>query len=162
MKQLIQLRKVQQTDNKILAKIIRDCFEEFNAPKEGTVYSDSDTDFLYEYYQANGAFGLTAELNGEIVGTCGIYPTKGLPEGTAELVKFYLKSSARGLGIGKDLMEKCMSESVKMNYKYLYIESLPLFTSALKLYEKMGFKPVENRLGNSCHSSCDLYLLKKL
>lgn len=158
----VKLRKVAATDNAELAKIIRDCFDEFDAPKEGTVYSDSETDHLYEYYKTQGSIGLVAEIDGEIMGTCGIYPTAGLPKGTAELVKFYIKKSGRGYGAGKLLMNKCIEAARSMNYQSLYIESLPLFTTALKLYEKMGFQLIENRLGNSCHGGCDLFLLKEL
>lgn len=162
MQQKVKLRKILPADNTELAQIIRHCFDEFDAPKEGTVYSDSETDHLYEYYQTQGSFGLLAEMNGEIIGTCGIYPTAGLPKGTAELVKFYIKKSGRGYGAGKLLMNKCMENARAMNYQSLYIESLPLFTTALKLYKKMGFQPIENRLGNSCHGGCDLFLLKEL
>jgi putative acetyltransferase len=160
--QKVILRKIKKTDNAVLAKIIRDCFDEFDAPKEGTVYSDKETDNLYEYYQTQGAFGLVAELDGETIGSCGIYPTAGLPKGTAELVKFYIKKSGRSHGAGKLLMKECMEAARLMNYQSIYIESLPLFTTALKLYKKMGFQLVENRLGNTSHGSCDLFLLKDL
>lgn len=33
-----------------------------------------------------------------------IYPTNGLPDGYAELVKLYLSPAARGKGIGNTLM----------------------------------------------------------
>lgn len=160
--QKVILRQIKATDIAVLAKIIRDCFDEFDAPKEGTVYSEKETDNLYKYYQTQGAFGLVAELDGETIGTCGIYPTAGLPIGTAELVKFYIKKSGRGFGAGKLLMKECIGAARLMNFQLLYIESLPLFATALKLYEKMGFQRIENRLGNSCHGSCDLFLLKDL
>lgn len=162
MKPKVKLRRIRSSDNKQLAQIIRHCFEEFDAPKEGTVYSDSETDHLYEYFRTQGAFGLVAELDGYVIGCCGIYPTAGLPEGMAELVKFYIKKSGRGYGAGQLLMNECIEQARAMNYQSLYIESLPLFTTALKLYEKMGFQAIENRLGNSCHGGCDLFLLKEL
>lgn len=162
MKPKVKLRGIIPSDNAELAQIIRNCFEEFDAPKEGTVYSDSETDHLYEYFQTKGAIGLVAELDGKVIGCCGIYPTADLPEGMAELVKFYIKKNGRGYGAGKLLMNECIENARVMNYQSLYIESLPLFTIALKLYEKMGFQPIENRLGNSCHGGCDLFLLKEL
>jgi GNAT superfamily N-acetyltransferase len=55
-----------------------------------------------------------AEKEGKILGGCGIYPTKGLPENYAELVKFYLSSESRGKGIGKELMEMSFSSRNKI------------------------------------------------
>lgn len=158
----INIRKVALKDNATLAKIIRDCFEEFDAPREGTVYSDKETDTLYQYYQNQQAIGFVAEMDEEVIGTCGLYPTKGLPEGTAELVKFYIKKSGRGQGAGKMLMEECIKAAPSFNYQSLYIESLALFSQAISLYEKMGFKKLHKRLGETNHGSCDLFYLKKL
>ena len=41
-------RKIESTDNKILATIIRNIFGELNIPTEGTVYTDPTTDNLYK------------------------------------------------------------------------------------------------------------------
>ena len=51
-----------------------------------------------------------AEINGE-VGGGGIYPTDGLPEDTCELVKMYLLPQARGAGLGRTLIEKCIDKA---------------------------------------------------
>src|SRR5947209_19114554 len=99
-------RHLEKKDNPFLANIIRRAFEEFNVPKEGTVYTDPTTDRLYEVFQHPKSEYWVAEENGIFLGGCGIYPTSGLPEGCAELVKFFLEPSARGKGIGKELMEK--------------------------------------------------------
>ncbi len=40
------IRKILPEDNSSLAKMIREVFEEFDAPREGTVYSDPTTDIL--------------------------------------------------------------------------------------------------------------------
>ena len=40
------------------------------------------------------------EENGEVMGGCGYYPTEGLPDGYAELVKLYLSPKVRGKGYG--------------------------------------------------------------
>ena len=41
-----------------------------------------------------------AEEDGVVLGGCGIYPTSGLPQGCAELVKFYLSAKSRKSGLG--------------------------------------------------------------
>jgi putative acetyltransferase len=97
-----------------------------------------------------------------IIGGCGVYPTSGLPEGCAELVKFYLTSSFRGKGIGWKLMEKTFESAKEFGYKKLYLESLPELGKAISLYERAGFKKISTHLGNSGHFGCDIWMLKDL
>ena len=160
---MYSIRKIKPTDNTALALIIRSTFEEFNAPKTGTVYSDPTTDTLYELFKSkDNSICFVAEEMGVILGCCGIFSTNGLPEGYAELVKFYLSPASRDKGIGKALFEKCISEAKRLGYHFLYIESQPSFSKALKMYEKYDFEYIDQPLGNSGHDNCDIWMLKKL
>lgn len=156
------IRKVQQTDNEDLSKLIKDTFEEFNAPKEGTVYSDPTTSDLFSLFRHEGSILWIGEIDGIISGCCGIYPTEGLPEDCAELVKFYLRPEARGKGLGKNLMNQSIKSAKDMGYKYLYLESLPEFSTAVKMYENLGFRLLDKPLGGSGHHSCTLWMLLDL
>ena len=100
----IIIRKIQKNDNKQLALLIRAIFDEFDAPKENSVYSDSETDSLFELFNKNKKSEyFVAEQNGKILGGCGYFPTAELPEDCAEIVKFYLRPEARGMKIGSKL-----------------------------------------------------------
>ncbi len=158
----IVIRQIQVSDNPILASIIRSCFIEFDAPQIGTVYSDPTTDNLFEYFNIPRSVCWVAELNQSIVGCCGIYPTENLPRGYVELVKFYIQSSARGEGIGKLLMIKCIETAKDFNYTNIYLESLPQFSTAINMYNKLGFTSLKNSLGNSGHTSCNVWMTKNI
>ena len=158
----MNIRIIQATDNQQLAKLIRDIFEEYNAPKVGTVYSDPTTDQLYEAFQESKSILWVAEEADTILGCCGIYPSPGLPENCAELVKLYLLQSARGKGLAKLLMEKSIASAIEMGYQELYIESIPEFSKAVQIYEKLGFVKLDHPLGEAIHPTCDIWLLKKL
>lgn len=158
----ITIRKVQESDNKILAQIIRSCFHDFKVSTCGTVYEDPTTDNLFELFTKPKSALFVTEVNGEIAGCCGIFPTEGLPENCAELVKFYLDKNSRGKGLGKLLMEKSIEFAEKSGYKSIYIESLPEFSTAVSIYEKQGFRYLEKPLGNSGHGGCNLWMLKEL
>ncbi len=158
----MKIRQVKESDNPYLSKMIRKVFEEHNAPKDGTVYSDPTTDYLYESFQIERSVLWVAENNNKILGCCGVYPTNGLPKQCAELVKFYLPKESRGKGIGKILMEKSIDWAEKFGYSELYIESLPQFSKAVKMYEKQGFIQLKNPLGASGHTSCNIWMLKSL
>ncbi|MCO5240472.1 MAG: GNAT family N-acetyltransferase [Chitinophagaceae bacterium] len=109
----MHIREVKATDNPSLTALIRTVFEEYNAPRQGTVYSDPTTDCLFQLFQKDKAVLWVAEAEGTIIGCCGIYPTESLPEYHAELVKFYLSAHARGKGIGKQLMVKSIESAKK-------------------------------------------------
>ncbi len=158
----MQIREIRKADNEPLAKLIRDVFEEMDIPRAGTVYSDPTTDTLFESFKTGKSVLWVAEENGTLSGSCGIYPTAGLPEGHAELVKFYLSPNSRGKGTGKALFEKSIESAKEFGYTHLYIESFPAFKTAIQLYKKYGFYPIVRPLGNSGHTACNVWMLKDL
>jgi putative acetyltransferase len=159
----VTLRNIKKEDNEALAQIIRTSLVEFDVPKIGTVYSDPDTDRLYELFkEAPASCYFVAEEDGTLLGGCGIYPTPGLPSGYAELVKLYLTNATRGHGTGKMMMDKCYEVAKEMGYTHLYLESFPQLAKAVSIYEKAGFKPLTSALGNSGHFACTIWMVKEL
>jgi len=159
----VELRNIKKEDNEELAQIIRASLVEFDVPKIGTVYSDPDTDRLFELFKETPASCyFVAEEDGVLMGGCGVYPTPGLPAGYAELVKLYLTSATRGRGIGKLMMDKCYQAAKEMGYTHLYLESFPQLAKAVSIYEKAGFKPLDGALGNSGHFACTIWMVKEL
>lgn len=158
----MEIRKVRKSDNKQLAELIRNVFDEMNVPKEGSVYSDPTTNHLFELFHAKKTILWVATENRTILGCCGIFPTVGLPDGYAELVKLYLTPKARGKGIGKTLFEKSILSAKEFGFKTLYIESFPNFSTAINLYKKYGFTTISHPLGNSGHTSCNIWMVKNL
>jgi putative acetyltransferase len=158
----ILLRKIKQEDNALLAQIIRGVFIEYSAQKEGTVYSDPTTDNLFKLFQTTNSVLWIAELHGKVVGCCGIFPTLGLPGNCAELVKFYIDSSARGIGVGRALMERCILSARQLGFSQIYIESLPEFEKAISIYEKQGFRSLSKPMTKFGHPGCNLWFLKDL
>ena len=162
MSHTLSIREVKKSDEPFLATIIKATFDEHNAPKEGTVYSDPTTNHLYDLFEIAGSVLWVAEWNDNIVGCCGIYPTEGLPKGTAELVKFYISPSARSIGIGRALIEKSIRSAIELGYEKIYLESLPQFSNAVNFYTRLGFKTLDQALGNSGHTSCNIWMLLNL
>ena len=158
----VTIRNIEKSDNPFLSKIVKDTLAEFGANHPGTVYYDATTDILFELFQQEGAGYFVAEINGKIVGGGGIYPTDGLPSGICELVKMYLLPQARGTGLGKTLIEKSLAFAKETGYKQVYLESMPELKQALKVYAKFGFKYLNGPMGNSGHTGCSLWMLRRL
>ena len=156
------IRTILPGDNEVLAAIVRQTLKEFNAAKPGTVYYDDRTDRLFEEFAIAGSIYFVLEIDGQVCGGGGIYPTEALPPGTAELVKLYLLPAARGMGLGKKILEKCLDAAKEIGYHAVYLESMPELTIALPLYEKAGFRYIDGPMGNSGHTGCDVWMIKDL
>ena len=158
----VRIRDIQPIDNSVLAKVVRNTLAEFGANHPNTVYYDPTTDKLFELFQKTGAKYFVAELDGEVVGGGGIYPTDGLATDTCELVKMYLLPHARGLGLGKTLIEKCLQAAKENGFHKVYLETMPELKQALKVYQKFGFDYLPGPMGNSGHTGCSMWMLKEL
>lgn len=156
------IREILPEDNQTLASVIRSILEEHGMNKPGTVYTDPTTDQLFELFQTPDSFYYVVEIDDAIVGGCGVFPTDGLPDGCAELVKLYLLSNCRGLGIGKLLLDLCAETASKIGYRKLYLESMPELSKAVGLYESVGYERIDAPMGNSGHFACDLWMIKEL
>lgn len=159
---MVHIRPIRREDNAQLASIIRYTFIEFNVPTAGTVYEDPTTDELFTLFQTPGSVCFVAEVDNELAGCCGIFPTEGLENGYAELVKFYLEQRFRGQGIGRALTEQCMQAAKENGYTHLYLETMPGFKNAVAMYQKMEFESLDHPLGNSGHCGCSIWMQKKL
>jgi putative acetyltransferase len=158
----ILYRHLEKRDNSEIAELIRSVFREFGIARPGTVYFDPTTDDLHTLFSTPGSEYWIAEVDGKIIGGCGVFPTTGLPRGCAELQKLYLLAPYRGKGLGKALIEKTFESARRLGYCQLYLESLPELGRAISLYEKTGFKNIPAPLGNSGHFGCNIWMLKDL
>jgi len=158
----IRIRKIQPSDNSELAVIVRNTLTEFGANVPGTVFYDPTTDALFELFQTPKSAYFVAEADGKLLGGGGIYPTEGLPDDTCELVKMYLLPEARGIGLGRMLMERCLETARNYGFQQIYLETLPELNLAVKVYEKFGFEYLSAPLGDTKHFGCGLWMLKKL
>jgi putative acetyltransferase len=156
------IRTIRPEDNKTLASIIRNTLAEFGANRPGTVYYDETTDHLYELFQKERCIYYVAEIKGVIAGGSGIFPSEGLSAQTCELVKMYLIPSARGMGLGKLLIEQCLEFAKTNGYRQVYLETMPELKKAVRVYEKFGFSHLDGSLGNTGHFGCGVWMLKNI
>ena len=156
------IRKIEAKDNAALAQIIRNIFDELNAPKVGTAYADPYLDSLFEVYLAENEIYFVVEVDGEIKGGAGIAPLANDTSGICELQKMYFAPEIRGFGIAQVLMKTCLDFAKEAGFKKCYLETLPFMEAAQKLYQKFGFEYIEAPIGDTGHSSCPVFMLKNL
>lgn len=156
------IRKIEPKDNLKIASVIRDVFEELDAPKVGTAYADPHLNTLFEVYQAKNEIYFVVDEDGIILGGCGIGNLIDSEFKICELQKMYLAKEARGKGIAQELMHKCLEFAKQVGYDKCYIETLPFMKDAQKLYLKSGFTYIDAPMGSTGHNACDIFMIKDL
>ncbi len=157
-----RIRPISPYDNLIVATIIRQVLTEYGANREGFAFVDDELDALFEHFQPPTAAYFVAEVDGKVVGGAGFGPLLGGDAFTAELKKMYLLPSARGLGLGRQLIDQLIPLALQAGYRTLYLETTEDMKDASKLYEKSGFKRLDKPLGATGHFGCQVFYSRSL
>lgn len=88
----------------------------------------------------NGGFLWLVKAGEEIIGTAGIMKDT---DTVFEIIKMFVSPSWRGKGISKLLIETCLAKAKEIGVEKLILFSNHQLETALKLYEKYGFRHVE-------------------
>jgi putative acetyltransferase len=156
------IKEIQPEDNPKIARAIRAILIEYGVPKVGTAYADKILDTLFEAYDIESAVYFVVEKNGKIYGGAGIKQLDNYNGNVCELQKMYFLPEARGIGLGKKMMDICLQKATSLGFEKCYLETLPYMEEARKLYRKVGFKDLEAPMGDTGHYSCNLWMLKDL
>ena len=156
------IREIKPEDNLQICNVIRDVFVELKLPLVGTAFQDDETECMYQSYQNSREKYFVIESNGFIYGGGGIKPLKNGDDNVCEFQKMYFSKSIRGKGLGKEMLLKCLNFAVESNFKICYLETITQLKSAIILYDKFGFKKIDGPMGNTCHFSCDVHMIKNL
>ena len=157
-----EIRRVKLSDNLELERVLSTVMMEFNIPEKGTALSDPELKNIFNAYQNKSSIYYVIVSNKKILGGAGISKLKNLNQNICELQKMYFLKSARGIGLGKIMIEKCLKKAVVFRYEKCYIETMYNMKSAQKLYLYQGFKYIDKSIGNTGHSSCPVWMLKEL
>ena len=159
---MTQIRPIQKADNNAVATVIRSVLIEHNVPKVGTAYADVSLDSMFETYSEPRSRYFVVEHNNKIIGGAGISQLANEKETICELQKMYFLPEARGLGIGEQMMQRCLDEATTLGYAKCYLETMPYMEAAQKLYKKFGFVYIDAPMGCTGHTSCPVWMLTDL
>lgn len=156
------IREIQIKDNPIVAAVIRKVLVDLGVPKVGTAYEDKALDSMYENYNIPKATYFVVEENGVVLGCAGVAQLANYEGNVCELQKMYFLEEARGRGLGAQMMKICLQKAKEYGFEKVYIETMPFMKAAQKLYVNSGFEYINERMGDTGHYSCPVWLLKTL
>ena len=136
------VRAVAGDDNAALAGLLREVMEEFGAAGAGSSIHDPELQDMASTYAAAGSAYFVVEHDGRLVGGGGFGPLAGGAPEVCELRKMYLRPEARGHGLGRTMLARCLETARQNGYQRMYLETRQNMSEARRLYERNGFAPV--------------------
>ena len=121
----------------LVASVLREYGLQLDAETTDADLRDIEANYLLR----GGLFEVFEDERGELIGIFGLYPVNST---TCELRKMYLIPSARGLGLGKYILERALAQARALGFRELVLETSSRLIAANHLYAKYGFKPVDS------------------
>ncbi len=158
---MLKYREMTATDNEAVAALIRDNLKQFGLDIPGTVYFDEGLDSLSDYYgKEDRRYFVIEDDAGKVIGGIG-FAGFDLMKDTAELQKLYLADSAKGSGLGYELINLVEEKMREAGFKQSYLETHDNLQAAIHIYEKCGYREIE-RPKEVVHSTMNRFFVKGL
>jgi ribosomal protein S18 acetylase RimI-like enzyme len=122
----------------IVRGLFRDYVEALGVSLDFQDFDAELVDLPGDYAPPQGRL-LLAWQSDQPVGCVALRP---LEQGICEMKRLYLKPSARASGLGKRLALRICDEARAAGYTHMRLDTLSTMTSALRLYESLGFKAI--------------------
>ena len=161
-KNAYHIREIIPSDNLKIAQVIRTVLTELGVPKVGITYKDAAVDKMFETYNIQKATYFVLIRGTAILGGAGILPLQKAKDIICELQKMCFLPEVRGKKIGFNMINTCLEAVKEFGFEKCYLETLSWMKGAEKLYTKVGFKTLNNPIGNTEHHRCILWILKRL
>jgi GNAT superfamily N-acetyltransferase len=135
----IEIAHVTPDDVPDVVELVRTVLAEFGLVFGIGAATDDHLIQLPASYTGGGGAFWVARLggkSGELIGTCGVYPVE---PATYELRKMYLRPTARGLGLGKRLLDAAVEWTRGQGGERIVLDTAEQMTRAITFYESHGF-----------------------
>ena len=125
--------------------LIRDAYQEYQVNFSPEVWERYSRDIMDVRSRLDTSELIVAENSGRLVGAVTFYPNTspsdqgGWPAGWTGIRLLAVHPDARGMGIGRVLMDECLRRSRLLSATALGLHTTELMGIARGMYERMGF-----------------------
>jgi len=95
-----------------------------------------------EYGPPQGAL-LLAREGREVLGCGALRPLTASGAGICEMKRLYVRPAGRGLGVGRKIAVRLIERAAALGYAAMVLDTLAHLTSAIRLYQSLGFERTE-------------------
>lgn len=111
------------------------------------------------YAPPKGAVFLALSLENVPIGCVALRPLPSAGR-ICEMKRLYCTPEARGLGVGKALVEQVLREAERLDYEEMRLDTLPDMVGARSIYQRIGFQEIEAYYQTPLKTT--IFLAKKL
>ena len=147
---VVHVRDARSEELDQVALLMRDAYQEYRASFPAELWEG----YLRDIMDVRSRIGISnlivaehgrPEEGGRVVGAVTFYPDasqserESLPTGWAGLRLLAVPPEARGMGIGRVLMDECIRRSRRLGVPTLGLHTTEMMSVARGMYERMGF-----------------------
>lgn len=136
----LTIRPATNNDRQRVTEIVFGVLAEFGLQPDPETTDADLQDIEGNYIERGGFFEVIEDGEKNILGSFGIFP---IDDETCELRKMYFIPNARGLGLGKYVMQRTIARARALGFKKIVLETSSKLIAANRLYTRFGFKPVQ-------------------
>lgn len=136
----LKIRSATNKDRERVTDIVFCVLAEFGLQPDPETTDADLQDIEGNYIERGGFFEVIEDEEKNILGSFGIFP---MDEETCELRKMYFIPSARGLGLGKYVLQRTIERARELGFQKIVLETSSKLIAANRLYARFGFKPAQ-------------------
>lgn len=150
----VTIRSATNQDKKKIIALVKSILSEYELEFDIETSESDLQDIEATYTNSGGLFAVVEDKAGNLLGT---FALLRLDDKTCKLRKMYLAQQVRGLGLGRLMLERAIEAARRLRFETIVLETVSVMIEAIRLYTRMGFKPIKQEVASP---RCDqVYLL---
>ena len=129
------------TEYQLAAQLFVEYANELGFDLEFQNFKAEINDLQKQYSRPEGIIFIAYDQSLNPVGCVGV---RKLESKVCELKRMYIKPNARGKGLGKLLVDKCIQFGLDSGYSKMRLDTLSSMHAAIHVYTKAGFYEIES------------------